>query len=386
MPQVQYTARNIDPRALFQFCRRLFAAAGLRQQDADLVTDSLVAADLRGVASHGVARIPHYLERIRLGGVKAQPEITTAILSPTLARVDGDHGLGQLVMDRAAGVAVELARQTGAGWVAVVNSSHCGALAYYGLKIADSGMVGLVFTHVDPMVVPYGARAAFCGTNPLCITAPRASHGSQDLATGAVCLDMATSKAPWNAVANAAREGVSIPDGWAVDAAGEETTDPRRVAAMMPAGEYKGSGLGIMIDILCAMLGGAPFGPDIPKMYGDDLSQHRRLGGLVGAIDIGRFVPLAQFHARMVEMTTRLGAISPRESSGTVLFPGEPELLARQRHLREGIPLGLQTIEALNRAAGQFGLDLLNEAIPTSMQGPHARSAVVQVHSAAQAR
>jgi len=328
-----------------------------------------------------VARIPHYLRRMKLGGINPQPQITTTLLGPAAARIDGDHGMGQLVMDRAARLAVQLAKEAGAGWVAVANSSHCGALAYYGLKIADAGMIGLVFTHVDPMVVPYGARNAFCGTNPICITAPRAQSGAQNAETGALCLDMATSKAPWNAVMNASRERVPIPANWAVDADGEETTDPNDVAAMLPAGEHKGSGLGVMIDVLCALLSGAPFGPDIPKMYSKDLSQNRLLGGLVGAIDIGRFVPLEDFHARVAEIIIRLGSLPPREPGGKVLFPGEPELLTRQRILQEGVPLGLRTIEELNRTAADLGLERLMDLTPAGTQGPHLRPAPIRVQS-----
>jgi ureidoglycolate dehydrogenase (NAD+) len=356
MPQVQYESLAVDHRELAVFCGRLFVAAGLRPDDAEVVADSLVESDLRGISSHGVARIPHYLERIRLGGIHPQPQITTTHLGPTSARIDGNHGLGQLAMCRATQTAIELAQTSGAGWATVCNSSHCGALAYYGLKIADAGMIGLVFTHVDPMVVPYGAKKAFCGTNPICITAPRAPSGAYHGSTGAICLDMATSKAPWNAVANAAREGVAIPDGWAIDDDGNATTDPNRVAAMLPFGEYKGSGLGIMIDVLCSLLSDSPFGPDIPKMYSDDLSQKRRLGGMVGAIDIGRFVPLDRFYGRACDLVTRLGALPPAAPDGEILFPGEPELRQRERRVREGIPIGIQTLEALNQLAARFGL------------------------------
>jgi ureidoglycolate dehydrogenase (NAD+) len=361
MPQVRYDSRPINHLQLGAFCARVFAAAGLDQEDASLVADSLVESDLRGISSHGVARIPHYLQRIQLGGINPRPRITATPLGPTSARIDGDHGLGQLAMCRAAQTAIELARGSGAAWVAVCNSSHCGALAYYGLKIADAGMIGLVFTHVDPMVVPYGAKKAFCGTNPICITAPRAPAGANHCATGAICLDMATSKAPWNAVANAAREGVSIPAGWAVDAGGNETTDPNRVAAMMPLGEYKGSGLGIMIDVLCSMLSDAPFGPNIPTMYSNDLSEHRRLGGMVAAIDIARFVPLDRFHARAADLVARLGALPPAKPGGEILFPGEPELRERLRRLSEGIPVGIHTLESLNRLAASLGLAPLAE-------------------------
>jgi ureidoglycolate dehydrogenase (NAD+) len=360
MPQVAFETRAVDHRVLAPFCEKIFVAAGLKNDDARLVTDTLIASDLRGVSSHGVSRISHYLRRIKHGGINPQPQITTTSLGSCTARVDGNHGLGQIVMDRATQVAIQLAKESGAGWVSVCNSSHCGALAYYGLKIADAGMIGMVFTHVDPMVVPFGAKNGFCGTNPICITAPRAPCGADERPTGAMCLDMATSKAPWNAVANAAREEVPIPQGWAVDANGDDTTDPHQVAAMYPAGEHKGSGLGIMIDVLCSMLSGAPSGPAIPVMYSNDMSQRRLLGGMVGAIDINRFVPLDQFHARIASMIELLGAMPPREPNGRVLFPGEPELRERERRLHEGIPLGIQTLQELNDLAIAYGINPLD--------------------------
>ena len=315
----------------------------------------LVLTNLRGTDSHGVARLPHYLRRIQHGSIKAKPDIRRELLGPSVARVDGDHGLGQLAMVDATHAAIELAQNTGAGWVSVHRSSHCGALAPYGLKIANAGMIGLVFTHVDPMVLPFGAARAFCGTNPICLTAPRAPSPADHLATGALCLDMATSKVPWNTVANAAMEGVAIEPGWAVDDKGNDTTDATQVASLYPTGEYKGSGLGLLIDVLCAMLSDSPYGPDIPKMYGD-LAQPRQLGGLVGAIDIGRFVPLSRFHARVSELVERWCHLPPSQPDGQVLFPGQPELIKREKRLREGIPLGLQLLREFGDLAAQYGV------------------------------
>ena len=185
---------------------------------------------------------------------------------------------------------------------------------------------------------------------------------------------MATSKTPWNSVVNATIEGVPIPQGWGADQDGRDTTDPSAVTGLYPVGEYKGSGLGMMIDVLCAMLSGAPFGPDIPAMYGDDLSQRRRLGGLVGAIDIGRFVSRETFFARVADMIRRWGALPPGEPDGRVLFPGEPELIQRERRLKEGIPLGVQTLKEFDRLADQWGLKRLARD-PVVVPARHLRPA-----------
>jgi ureidoglycolate dehydrogenase (NAD+) len=380
MPQVRFDTQAIDPGALGPFCHRLLEAVGVRSNDAQLVADTLVEANLRGTDSHGVARLPHYLRRIQQGSINPRPEVVARRLSDSCARVDGDNGLGQVVMQRATREAIALASQSGAGWASVAGSSHCGALAYYGLQIADAGMVGLVFSHVDSMVLPFGAREPFCGTNPICITAPREASGAAQLASGALCLDMATSKVPWNTVANAASEGVPIESGWAVDAEGRDTSDANRVSALCPFGSYKGSGLGLMIDVLCAMLSDAPFGPDIPAMYGD-LSEARQLGGMVVAIDIGRFVPLERFHRRVADLIQRWTALPPSEPGGRVLFPGQPELEHRERRLREGIPLGHHLLRELADLARQHGIGpLFDQLVPacTRPAAPHIRSGSMQ--------
>jgi ureidoglycolate dehydrogenase (NAD+) len=169
---------------------------------------------------------------------------------------------------------------------------------------------------------------------------------------------MATSIVPWNLVANAQSEGVSIPVGWAVDEMGNETTDPNSVRALYPFGQHKGSGQGIMIDILCAMLTDAPFGPDIPKMYGS-LSEPRRLGGLVGAIHVDAFVSLATFRSRIAEMISRLRQLKTVAGVDRVRYPGEPELEAKRNRLALGIPVGMQVFADLNNLASEAGVTRL---------------------------
>lgn len=340
--------RIICAQALADFCQAILHRAGLRSRDAALVADSLMAANLRGIDSHGVARLPHYLRRLELGSINPRPRLRFERLAPACGVVEGDHGPGQLVMHRAAREAMRLARASGAGWVTVRDSSHCGALDYFGRSIARAGMIGFVFTHVDSMVIPFGARQRFCGTNPLCIAVPTGGDGD-------LCLDMATSVVAWNVVANAAVAGERIPRGWAVDRTGRGTTDPRQAAALHPVGTYKGSGLGLMIDVLCALLTGAPYGPDVPRMY-EQLDQHRRLGGLVGAIDLRRFMPRREFEARLRELLARWNALTPCARGGRVLYPGQRETECEARRRREGIPLPRELIAELTQWCQERGL------------------------------
>lgn len=357
MAAIHHEVVHVGAGELLALVREILAANDVPPVDAEYVAWHLVETNLRGTDSHGVARVPHYVRRLQSGSIRARPNVRFESRATSLGMVDGDHGLGHPIMRRATEEAAKLAERTGAGWVAVKNSSHCGAMAPYGLKLAELGMIGFVFTHVDPMVLPYGGREPFCGTNPLCLTAPGADGQM-------LCLDMATSIVPWNLVANAATEGISIPGGWGVDKRGTETTNPREVAALHAFGGHKGSGLGIMIDVFCAMLGGAPFGPDIPKMYGD-MTEARRLGGLVGAIAISHFVDRSHFEKRVAELMARLGSIPPADGFDRVKFPGEPELETKRRRQREGIPIGIHTLAELNEIAAAHNLRALTGFVPS---------------------
>ncbi|MBL4702063.1 MAG: Ldh family oxidoreductase [Phycisphaeraceae bacterium] len=348
MPQIRVPSRLIAALRLLSLGETLLKEASLNDSDAHRVADSLVEANLRGVDSHGIARLGHYLEKLANGSINAKPQITSQKHGPSAATVDGDHGLGQLVMTHATTEAMSMAKKTGAGWAAVKHSSHCGALAYYGLQAAKENMIGLIFTHVDPMVLPHGSSQPFCGTNPICIAAP-------GLDQQMLCLDMATSITPWNSVMNAATDQVPIPQGWGVDAQGNDTTDPNQVNGLYPFGQYKGSGLGLMIDVLSALLGGAPIGPDIPAMYGD-LTQQRMLGGLVGAIDIEHFVKPAIFRQRVSDLIQRWGALPKAVGHDEILYPGEPEMKTHAQRSREGIPMSPGVLDELKQAADRLGV------------------------------
>jgi ureidoglycolate dehydrogenase (NAD+) len=349
--KIDHATVRVNAVELLRFCQIILGAQGVPEEQACYVAWHLVETNLRGTDSHGVARLPHYVRRLKGKSIKAQPAITYEQRAPSLGLVDGDNGLGHLVMRDATEKAGDLASQTGAGWVAVKNSSHCGALAPYGLQLAERGMIAFVFSHVDPMVLPHGSRVPFCGTNPICITAP-------SLNGCAMCLDMATSVVPWNLIANAATEGVPIPSGWAVDRQGVDTNKPCEVHALYPFAQHKGSGLGILIDILCSLLSGGPYGPDIPKMYGD-MTEPRQLGGLVGAIHVEPFMESSIFRARVSEIMRRLSGLPPSQGTDRVRFPGEPEIETKRIRSRDGIPMGINVLAELNELASQCGSQLL---------------------------
>lgn len=339
---------RVDHAALRSWAVAVLEAVGVGRVDGDLVADSLVAADVWGVSTHGVTRLPIYVRRMRQGLIKVRPRVTVDRLAPSSAIVDADDGPGQIATTRAIDEAIDLARSTGAGVVAVRNSNHFGAAAYYTRRAAAAGMVGIALSHAEADVVPYGGRTAALGTNPLSIAVPGADE------TPPIVVDMATSGVAMGKVLLARQDGVPIPDDWAVDAEGRPTTDPHAARAVVPAAGPKGYGLAVIIDLLSSLLTGAGAGPDVRRMY-DDFTAPQGLGHLVAAIDITRFVPLATFRAGVSAYVTRLTAVAPVEGVDRVRAPGEVEADAERRNRRDGVPLSPAVATALRELGESVG-------------------------------
>ncbi len=290
------------------------------------MANGLVRTSLWGIDSHGVARLPHYLNRVANRTINARPRFRFSRTAAATGVLDGDHGLGISVLHAGMERAIRLAKRSGVGVVGIVNSSHCGSIGLYTRQAAAEGMIGISFTHTDSLLQTYGGSRAFFGTNPISIAFPWPSREP-------LCVDMATSIVPWNKVQNAKLAGTSLPAGWAVDENGNDCTDPRRAVAVKPMGAHKGYALSFIIDMLCGPLNGMAFGPHIVSMYGD-LGKKRRLGSLVMAIDPARFPggnTLAASIRRAIREVTSEGR--------TVLYPGQPEYIARRRRTKSGIPV-----------------------------------------------
>ncbi|ARP79899.1 malate dehydrogenase [Bordetella genomosp. 8] len=322
--------RYCDADALIEWGAACLRAHDVPPEDALLVTRSLVQTSLWGIDSHGIARLPHYLNRLAHGSILARPDIAVRRTGPATAHVDGGQGLGIVVSHRANKVAMEIAAESGVGAVGVSDSSHCGAIGLYTRVAARAGMVGIGFTHSDAIAAPFGGHVPFLGTNPISIAFPRA--GGEP-----VCLDMATTSIPWNRVMNARREGADLPPGVAVDAHGADAQDATAAKALRPLGGpsygHKGYALALMIDLLCGPLNGNPFGPHISPMY-DKLDMPRRLGAFFIVVDPARF-PGGPALAATVEQMARELAQQP----GSPRMPGDPELDAAARRGAEGIPI-----------------------------------------------
>jgi ureidoglycolate dehydrogenase (NAD+) len=335
---------------LTDFVAACLEKLGLAAEDARLVAESLVAANLRGVDSHGVVRLPHYATRLRNGTIKARPRIAVRRTGPSAATVEGDTGMGQLVAARAMKEAIALARESGVGAVSAHNSSHCGACAWFVEMAVKEGMIGVALTHTDSIMVPPGMKRIFLGSNPLAFGAPGGREPP-------VIIDMSTTHAAWGKVIVARQEGKPIPPDWGVDAQGKPTTDADQAVGLAPTGGHKGYALALMIEILCAHLAGVPFGLHVTKMYGE-LGKPRNLGHFMLALDVARFTDAQVFRSQIDLLLREIRAEDPADPSRPPLAPGDPERLSAARRMRDGVPLGEGVLRELNALAAELGLQL----------------------------
>lgn len=341
---------RVQAEELCRFCKEILLKLDLCDQHAHVVADSLVQANLRGVDSHGVMRLPIYAERMRMGLIATRPQMELRRTAPATAILDGGNGPGQVVALRAMEEAVEIARESGVGLIAIKNSNHFGAAAYFAMRAVQDEMIGLALSHAEADVVPFGGRKPCLGTNPLAIAVPTGKGQS-------IVLDMATSIVAMAKVILAAKEGRSIPADWAVDPEGDPTTDPQKARAVRPMGGPKGYGLAVIIDILSSLLTGAAFGVHINRMY-DNFSQPQAIGHLVGAIDIAKYASIDRFKERLDQLICEIKSVPPAEGFEAVLLPGEPEARTEQQRLRQGIPLGREVYLELVKLGEKLGVRL----------------------------
>ena len=338
----------VMPDELRSMVASIFGSRGVPEPDRDIVARCLVQADLRGVESHGVMRVPHYIRRLDVGSVNPTPHSGVTRTGPATATLDGDDGLGHVAMWEAMGVAMDLEQEAGVGLVGVNRSTHCGMLAFFALRAVETKLIGVALSQTDKGVVPYGGREPFFGTNPLCVGIPSESGPP-------IVLDMATSTVAGGHIFKARIDNRPIPDTWALDVDGKPTTDPHKAAYWTPAAGAKGYGLGVIVDVLTGILSGGAYGPHVPAMYGD-FDKKRRLCHLAAAIDFRRFAGSETFLRQIPTMLQELHQAPTSEGFERVLAPGEPEHFMEAERTRNGIPLldqVWQDLVELNRGAGE---------------------------------
>ena len=336
---------------LLRFATRLFAAVGLPEKDAEQVAGALVRANLRGIDTHGVFRVPTYLKRLRLGLNNPHPKITIRQAANAAFHIDGDNGMGAVVGRRAMDEAIRLARLHGTGVVAVMNSNHYGMAANYVLQAVEAGMIGMAFTNASPALPPWGGRAPFFGTSPLAVGIPAGEETP-------FVLDMAMSVLARGNIFVAAQAGKSIPPGLALDSLGRPTTDPQSVingGTMLPFGGVKGAALAMLMDILCGVFTGAAFGGDVGNPH-KTFDRPQNVGHCFICMRPDLFMPLVEFKARMDELIRRTKSQPRADGFDEILIPGEREARTERERLVKGIPLSPEVYDSLIKEAARAGI------------------------------
>lgn len=327
---------------------RIFAALGYSATAARTVAESLVAADLRGVASHGVLLVPMYAERIRRGSVSLAEKAKVVTDFGAVATLDADHGLGQLSGDQAMRLAIEKAHAHGIGAVAVRHAFHFGAAFRYAVAAADAGLVGVAAANTRPLMPAPGGARAVVGNNPLAIAVPLPGRPP-------MVLDMALSEAALGKIRLAAQESRAIPATWATDAAGEPTTDPGAALAglLLPTGGPKGYGLALMIDVLTGALSGGAFGSGVRGLYADT-SLPNDCAHFFLALDPAAFG--AEFAGNALRLAEEVESSPTRPGVDRVHLPGQLEHRRSESALRDGIQLDGSVLAALHNTAESLGV------------------------------
>ncbi len=342
----------VSSSSLHQFARNIFLTTGLSAARADLVAESLVAANLRGVDSHGVHLLPHYVAQIRKGNIDVAADGRVISESGACLLYDGDRGLGQWISAICCGHAVRLSRRHGVSIVVARNSNHFGAAAFWAQRISAEGLIGIAMCNASPSVPPWQGCEGRLGTNPLCVSVPSSGKG-------AWLLDMATTTVAMNKIVKAAAGGErSIPAGWATDSGGVPTTDPQVAlrGLLMPLGGYKGSGLGLMIEVLCAVLGGGAMSAEVGGVH--ILQRPMNTSQTFLGIDIARFLSPQEFQSRMEHLVTTVKSACPARGYEEILVAGDPEWRSEGRRLKEGIPIEIGLWERLAELARESNVDV----------------------------
>lgn len=351
---------HVDADLLRDLAEAAFAVCGVDPEDSRIAAVSLVESDLRGVRSHGIARLPWYVRRLRAGGDNPRPNIRVVADGPSSAALDGDAGLGQVVAHRAMNLAIEKAASSGVGVVTVRNSHHFGACAYWAEMALSHGMIGIAISNGGPNMAPWGGITPTTGNDPIGVAIPTGRDP--------IIVDMALSVVAGGRLDVAGRAGEPIPLGWALDAQGEPTTDPisGRRGSLLPIGDHKGYGLAVVFEVLAAVLSGAMVGREVP--WPADDSQAMGVGHYFQAIRIDGFMPPARFRGRADHLVEQIRSAGVRSGFDRIRLPGEIEAEESARRVKEGIPMPVSELEPLIAMAVDLELgphaDLLAAAKP----------------------
>jgi LDH2 family malate/lactate/ureidoglycolate dehydrogenase len=349
---------------LFGFTKDVFLKIGCSEEDALLASKVLLSADLRGIDSHGIARLSGYIRLWDAKRVNACAEVSIIHQTPSTATVDGDSGLGLVVAPKAMRIAMDKARNVGTGWVSVQNSNHFGIAGYHAMMALEEDMIGICMTNASPLVAPTFSIERLLGTNPICVAVPAGSEPP-------FVADLATTTAANGKLEILQRKSGVAPLGWIQNKDGHPSTDPHELkvgGALLPLGgdrdhgSHKGYALGAIVDIFSAVLSGANYGPWVPPFPAyvpmpTDMPG-KGIGHFFGAMRIDAFRPASEFKEHMDRWIQRFRSAKTAEGFEKVLIPGDPEREMEEERKTKGIPLLGPVVDDLHYLAEKFGLEL----------------------------
>jgi len=337
-----------------RFVGQVLHRATIRKDVVELTTEGLVQASLRGVDSHGIRLLPHYVDAVEAGRLNPNPNYSFQRTSSATGNFDADHTLGHASGITAMRHAMDLAKDAGVGHVAVHNSSHSGAAAYFAIEAASQDFIGLSFTHANSLLNTPGSTRPFFGLNPICAAIP--IEGEAPL-----CFDSVPAPTSWNKMMSLREEGLPLPSMCGADSEGIPTDDAGKITQLLPIGGYRGFGLAMLVDVFCGLLSGMPVGRDITNMYESPLSQRRQLGQYYVAVRVDAFQPLTIFKRQMKELVGRVRN-EPRVDPDTpVMVPGDPEKAMVAERSSAGIPVSGTTGAEFDKLAARCGVSSLSE-------------------------
>ncbi len=349
---------------LHSFTEKLLNKIGCPKGDAKMAADVLLSADLRGVDSHGVARLSGYVRLWEKNRINLTPELKIVHETPSTAVVDGDSGLGLVVAPFAMKVAMEKAEKVGTGWVSVKNSNHYGIAGYHSMMALEKDMIGISLTNASPLVSPTFSKERLLGTNPISVAIPADKQPP-------FVADLATTTAANGKLEILQRKKHDAPDGWIQDKEGNPTNSADGVkngGSLLPLGgdrehgSHKGYALGSVVDILSAVLSGANYGPWVPPFVAfldpDPNPVGEGIGHFFGAMRVDAFRPADEFKSHMDNWIKRFRSSETTAGHDKVLIPGDPERELEKERIQNGIPLLQPVVEDLKQLGEKFGVEL----------------------------
>lgn len=340
-----------DTGTLSEFCINLLMKAGVELKDAEVISDTLIFAELRNVKSHGIIRLPTYIERMERGVVNPQAEMKIDKNNGAISLIDANNGMGQVAGYKAMNAAIDIARLYGIGMVAVKNSNHFGVASYYSMLASEKGMIGMVMTNASPAIAPFGTKTPLLGTNPLTVAVPANNEKP-------IVLDMSMSTVARGRLRYAAMKNQEIPMDWGLDEEGNPTSDPNKAlkGSLVPIGGVKGSGLSLIIDILCGVLTGTSLTGEVKNIT--DMNNISKTGHVFIAINISSFIDSETFKNDIDLIIRRVKALPPK-GDNEIYMAGEIELNLMEKRKLEGVPVDVEVIYSLNQLADKYGASRL---------------------------